>query len=98
MADGGSEQRGRPMGDVRDGLSAGKEIASLTRRRILQGAGAFLGTTVIPVSKEAPAANLPLQGSRKPASADITGRLAEYMGQARDQNVPADVTPEGQHH
>ncbi len=60
------------MGDVRDGLSAGKEIASLTRRRILQGAGAFLGTTVIPVSKEAPAANLPLQGSRKPASADIT--------------------------
>ena len=61
------------MGDVRDGLSAGNEIASLTRRRILQGAGAFLGTTVIPpVSKEAPAANLPLQGSRKPASADIT--------------------------
>jgi 2-methylcitrate dehydratase PrpD len=88
------------MGDIRGDLPIGKEIAILTRRRMLQGAGAFLGATVIPGSNEVRAA-IPLgQESKKAApaaSADVTGRVAVYMVEARDRNLPADVAREAKH-
>ena len=88
------------MGDIRGDLPVVKEIAILTRRRLLQGASALLGSTVIPVSKELRAATASVQESRKGApgaSADITGRVARYMVEARDRSLPPDAAREGKH-
>jgi 2-methylcitrate dehydratase PrpD len=65
--------------------------SAVTRRRMLQGAGGLLAAAAFPVEAAA-------QG-REPegAGADVTGRLARYMVEARDRALPAAVAREAKH-
>ncbi|MBZ5699107.1 MAG: MmgE/PrpD family protein [Acidobacteriia bacterium] len=77
-----------------------KDEAVLTRRRILQGAGGFFAAAALPVEKLAASEFPGSQDSRKApsrASADITGRLARYMVEARNRNLRPEVAREGKH-
>jgi len=49
------------------------------RRRLLQGAGSLLAAAALPARAA-------------PAGAEITGRLARYMVEARDRPLPQEVT------
>ncbi len=88
------------MGDHGGDLLKEKDAAILTRRRILQGAGGFFAAATFP-DKSAMASVLPLrQDSRKApptAAADLTGRLARYMAEARNRSLPTEVAREGKH-
>src|SRR2546425_10435615 len=57
---------------------------SITRRRMLQGAGGVIAAAAFPGWITAASV------SQKAAS-DITGRLARYMVEARDRNLPPEV-------
>ena len=88
----------------RSGESAkrdGSIPASLTRRRMLQGAGGAIAAAALPTGRLAIRA-LPLrQESAKPSAtpvADLTGQLARYMVEARDRTLPPNVALEGKHH
>jgi 2-methylcitrate dehydratase PrpD len=90
--------------DNRCGGSAKKDgsiPAGLTRRRMLQGAGGAIVAAALP-SKRLTLRALPLrQESPKPSvtpAADLTGKLARYMVEARDRTLPANVALEGKHH
>ena len=80
----------------RDGLPARRKDSSVTRRRMMLGAGGILAAAF-----PATGAALPLlpfaQASRKTPSADVTGRLVRYMVEARDRGLSAQVAREGKH-
>ncbi|MGB2890669.1 MAG: MmgE/PrpD family protein [Candidatus Acidiferrales bacterium] len=89
------------MGDNRGDMPSESDGAVLTRRRMLQGVGGFIAAAAFP-AKSAAGSVLPRsQGSRKTpptaASADITGRLARYMVEARNRTLPPAVAREGKH-
>ena len=67
----------------------------LTRRRVLQGAGSLIAAAALPTRLAATPP--PGQGGPAPRSADVTGRLARYMVEARDRGLPADVAREAKH-
>ena len=71
----------------------------LTRRRLLQSAGGFIAAAAFPGARAASA--LPVsQASRgvpAKAAADITGRLARHMMDARNLSLPPQVAREGKH-
>jgi 2-methylcitrate dehydratase PrpD len=74
----------------------------LTRRRILQSAGGLIAAAVPATPTTGTTASaLPLQqGSVAPSSraaAEVTGRLARYMVQARDLSLPPQAAREGKH-
>ena len=74
--------------------------SQLTRRRILQSAGGFITVAAFPSAAVAASASTP--GQNAPAAqsttgADITGRLARYMVDARDRNLPPAVAREAKH-
>ena len=72
--------------------------SSLSRRRILQGAGGFLAATAFPASSEAITVPLAQSGAERVASStDVTGRVARYMAEARDRNLPPQVAREAKH-
>jgi 2-methylcitrate dehydratase PrpD len=67
--------------------------ADLTRRRLLQGAGGLIAAAAMPAATATAAS----AAQRPAASADVTGRLARYMVQARDRDLPAEATREAKH-
>ena len=76
-------------------MSTIKSDAELTRRRVLQGAGGLIAAATFPASV---ASALPGgQGAPAPRSANVTGRLARYMVEARDRSLPVDVAREAKH-
>ena len=71
------------------------KIRAFARRRMLQGAGGLLAAATLPAaplsaaqSSDAPA---------RPAGADVTGRLARYMVEARTRTLPPAVLMECKH-
>ena len=66
----------------------------VTRRRVMLGAGGVLAAA-FPTAGAVRPTPLP-QASRRP-SADVTGRLARYMVEARDRNLPAAVAQDCRH-
>src|SRR5437870_5735489 len=60
------------------------------RRRMLQGASGFLAAAALPFRP------VPQTPSSRTA-ADVTGRLARYMVEARDRSLPPDAMREGKH-
>jgi 2-methylcitrate dehydratase PrpD len=76
-----------------------KDRSNLTRRRILQSAGGLIAAT-IPITRAISSALPSTQASPKAPSkpaADITGRLARYMVEARSRTLPPKVALEGKH-
>jgi len=70
------------------------EAARISRRRMLQGAGGSIAAAaLLPASR---AAAQP-RGPRLPRGADVTGRLAHYMVQARDMSLPGNVALAAKH-
>ena len=70
----------------------------LTRRRWLQSAGGFMAAATFPAAAD-PASNRD-QAAAAAASttgADVTGRLARYMVDARDRTLPPEVVREAKH-
>jgi 2-methylcitrate dehydratase PrpD len=62
---------------------------------MLQGAGGLVAAAAFPATE---AAAVPLsQASTSSRSADVTGRLARYMVEARDRSLPPQVSREGKH-
>src|SRR5229473_8132906 len=73
--------------------------SSLSRRRILQGMGGFLAATTFPASSGVIAVPRAQPGAGRATSfTDVTGRLARYMAEARDGNLPPQVALEAKHH
>src|SRR6266853_2916518 len=88
------------MRDNRAGVSAEKVRSTLTRRRILQGAGGIIAAAAFPTKGATASAFEPSQSAPKTpssAAADITGRLARYMVEARSRSLPPKVALEGKH-
>jgi 2-methylcitrate dehydratase PrpD len=79
----------------------------LTRRRWLQSAGGFMTAAAFPAAADpafdpgqisapaAPAGTGP--AAAPPAGADVTGRLARYMVEARDRSLPPEVVRDAKH-
>jgi 2-methylcitrate dehydratase PrpD len=84
----------------RGGISRENDGAILTRRRILQSVGGIFAAATFR-GKGAAGSALPLkQDSAKAGSkvaADVTGRLARYMVEARSRSLPPKVALEGKH-
>jgi 2-methylcitrate dehydratase PrpD len=83
----------------REGVTAEAEDPKLTRRVLLQGAGAALAATMLPgrvaAAEGATPASAPL---KSPSGAgDVTGQLARYMVAARDRDLPAKATMDAKH-
>ncbi len=76
-----------------------KSSHSITRRRMLQSAGGLFTVAAVPTTEAIASGLLLRQGSRANSSrsADITGRLARYMVEARDRSLPPQVTREAKH-
>jgi 2-methylcitrate dehydratase PrpD len=76
---------------------------TISRRRLLKGAGGIFGTAALPFTgrregRSAPNQfSQPNQSSRPNQTGDITGRLARYMTEARDRNLPPAVVVEAKH-
>ena len=70
----------------------------LSRRNVLKGAGGLVATafpaTVAARQDQAPGG---ARGGNSRASADVTGRLARYMVDARDRELPAPVVRDAKH-
>ena len=76
-------------------MSEHNDDRHLTRRRVLHGAGSLLGAAAFPAGL---ATAQPLgQGAPAPRAANVTGRLARYMVEARDRSLPPDVAREAKH-
>ena len=69
----------------------------LTRRRWLQSAGGFMAAATFPAAAD-PASNRG-QAAAAPSTtgADVTGRVARYMVDARDRSLPPEVLREARH-
>jgi 2-methylcitrate dehydratase PrpD len=89
-----SREEGR-VSDNRNGIPAGAADPALTRRRVLQSAGGLFAAAAFPTTASA----APGRSQAAPAarSADVTGRLARYMVESRDRNLPPDVAREAKH-
>ena len=88
------------MGDDRAETLAGKGWRILSRRRVLQSAGGVIAAAAFSGNGATIAAPPLIQDSPKRASksdADITGRLARYMLEARSKNLPPVVALEAKH-
>ena len=79
--------------------AATKDSSMLTRRRMLQGG--LVAVAALPTKRlKVPVLSL-RQGSSTASTAavaDLTGRLAHYMVEARDRSLPPNVAQEGKHH
>jgi 2-methylcitrate dehydratase PrpD len=87
--------------DNRDDKPAEEDRSKVTRRRMLQGAGGLIAAAALPGERLRASALPQSQGAPKasmPARADLTGRLARYMVEARDRSLPPNVLLEGKHH
>jgi len=88
------------VSDNRGNTSTEKRGTNLTRRRILQSAGGLIAAATIPttraISSALPSTQASPKAPPKPA-ADITGRLARYMVEARSRTLPPKVALEGKH-
>src|SRR5687768_8384660 len=73
---------------------------SLSRRRVLKGAGGMMAAAVTP-SSLAEAARQNAQVGGRPAevgsAGDVTSRLARYMAEARDRQLPETVARDARH-
>jgi 2-methylcitrate dehydratase PrpD len=71
-----------------------EDVAEISRRRMLLGAGGTIAAATL-----MPASNSVAQphGPRLPRSANLTGRLAQYMVQARDMVLPDRVALAAKH-
>jgi len=88
------------VGDDRAETLAGKGWRILSRRRVLQSAGGVIAAAAFSGNGATIAAPPLIQDSPKRASksdADITGRLARYMVEARSKNLPPVVALEAKH-
>ncbi len=66
---------------------------------MLRSAGGFLAATALPAGGEAIAVPVAQSGSAPAASSmDVTRRVARYMVDARDRNLPPQVAREAKHH
>lgn len=83
--------------DALPGLSdaAKAEGPTVTRRRILQGAGGSIAAATL--LKPASASAQPAAGTGTSRQADLTGRLARYMTAARGLELPEAVTLAAKH-
>jgi 2-methylcitrate dehydratase PrpD len=70
-----------------------KEKHGLARRRILQGAGGLVAAAALSPAASAAPVSAPVTAK----GADITGRLARYMVQARSRDLPPAVLMECKH-
>ena len=88
------------MEDNRDDMPREKERSSLTRRRLLQGAGGLIAASALPASGTM-LAELPLSQTPPKASSavapDLTGQLARYMVTARERSLPPKVLLDTKH-
>jgi 2-methylcitrate dehydratase PrpD len=75
-------------------MPTAREARSLTRRRLLQGAGSVAAAASLPLGARADNAT-----AQTPpvAVADLTGRVARYMAAARQQTLPPDIAREARH-
>ena len=83
----------------RSDISSEEGRLTLTRRRLLQGAGGLIVASALPAGG-ADGAALPVSQAAKPTSAvapDLTGRLASYMVAARDRSLPPKVLLDTKH-
>ena len=75
---------------------------TLTRRRLLQGAGGFIAAAALPVKGLTVSELLVGQGdppgTQALSAADLTGRVARYMVEARSRTLPADVARDCKQH
>ena len=79
------------MNTEHDVMPAESEGSTLTRRNLLQGAGAVIAASALPAGAalaESPAAVPAPVKAASAASIDLTGELARYMVAARQQNLP----------
>jgi len=63
-------------------------VTDYRRRRMLQGAGGFVAATALPF-RQSP--------SSSGATANVTGRLARYMVEARSRSLPPQAAREAKH-
>lgn len=97
---GGSSGEEGDVGENRDEMSTEKDGAILTRRRILQSVGGIIAAATFRGKGAATSAPPVQQDAHKAGSkadADITGRLARYMVEARSRSLPPKVALEGKH-
>ncbi len=84
-----------------DGNQATRKASSmLTRRRILQSTGGLIVAAAFP-GKALAAATAPPSGRPQRTSsgaADLTGRLARYMVEARERDLPPNVVRDSKQH
>jgi 2-methylcitrate dehydratase PrpD len=71
---------------------AARDETSMTRRRLLQGAGGLIAAAAVPAGA---AAQSQMTAASPPGT--VTARLARYMVEARDRGLPADATREAKH-
>jgi 2-methylcitrate dehydratase PrpD len=74
----------------------------VTRRRVLQGAGGLIAAAALPAANATPAlaaarGTQAVAGSSPGAITNVTGRLARYMVEARDRDLPSEVVREAKH-
>ena len=72
-------------------------LTSLTRRRMLQGAGGLFAAAALPATEAAASAVSASQGAPSRAAVEITGQVARYMVEARDRSLPPQVAREAKH-
>ena len=72
-------------------------LRSLTRRRMLRGAGGLFAAAALPATERAASALSTGQGAPSRAAVEITGRLARYMVESRDRNLPAEACTQAKH-
>jgi 2-methylcitrate dehydratase PrpD len=86
--------------DNRHAMGTKEDDPTLTRRRMLQGAGGLIAAAALP-SVGTNASGLPLRQVSTPGSSklatDLTVRVARYMVEARDRNLPPHVAREAKH-
>ena len=78
-------------------MRAKDDDSILTRRRILHGAGGLIAAAAFPVQESTAAAGPRQAPPTSSPEANITGRLARYMVEARDRSLPPAVAREGKH-
>ena len=74
---------------------ASKDDGGVTRRRLLKGAGGLIAAATPALSAAARQPQVPPSASGR--AGDVTARLARYMVEARDRELPADAAREARH-
>ena len=82
------------VSDNRSGPPATAADPTVTRRRVLQGAGGLFAAAAFPTAAATPGRS---QAARATSSAEVTGRLARYMVESRDRSLPPEVAREARH-